>query len=98
MELQSKLIYPNPFEPSGIEFTLSVGGSVTLEILDEQGKAIAPLVVQKPYGAGTHRVQFDTREAAGARFYRLSIEIQGKIMHDVKAIQIRETEDRDHQG
>lgn len=71
--------YPNPFNPSTtIEFSLPKSSSVTLKVFNLLGQSVASLANHSPYSAGTHKLVWDGRDAAGAGvasgvyFYRLT--------------------------
>lgn len=65
--------YPNPFNPStSIHFLLPKAESITLRVYDSMGRAVATILDQIPYTAGTHTVYFDaTGLASGVYMYRL---------------------------
>jgi hypothetical protein len=58
-------VYPNPFNPSTtIEFSLSAGSAVKLEILDVAGRRVTVLA-DRHYDAGRHSVTWDGHNEAG---------------------------------
>ena len=92
-QFRSRLTYPNPFSPSGIDFELPDGAHVTLRILDALGREIALLIEGVFYSAGTHHVDFEpafwSRASGDAQkmfYYRLSIEMDGRSYVDTKQI------------
>ena len=69
--------YPNPFNPdTHIDFTLTEGGWVQLEVLDLLGRRVQ-LLAEGDFPAGEHSVMWDGRNndgeavATGVYFYRL---------------------------
>ncbi len=96
-EVSSRLKYPNPFNPSGLEFELPGEARVTLQIYDEEGRELTVLLEDALLAAGKHTIEFydargdvrwDGKSSEGHRtyFYRLSIEIGGKRHIDTKRI------------
>ncbi len=74
MELKSKLIYPNPFKPSGVEFYLSEDAGVTLKIFDMDGKEVETILDNTPMKPGKHAVMLKVQEYRdGVYMYRLSV-------------------------
>lgn len=66
--------FPNPFNPeTTITYSLTVPGSVRLEVLDLLGRTVATLV-NETRDAGTHSVRWDASQSAGGiYFYRLAV-------------------------
>jgi hypothetical protein len=98
-EFASRLTYPNPFNPSGIDFDLPGDALVTLQILDDAGREIATLIDKRSYTLGTHHIDFFNGHGAvkgneipasvhNICFYRLSIQIDGKLYVDTKKIML----------
>ncbi|HEY6192320.1 MAG TPA: T9SS type A sorting domain-containing protein [Bacteroidota bacterium] len=92
-ELASRLTYPDPFNPSGIDFDLPDKALVTLTILDTAGQEVTTLIDNVVYDAGTHHVEVGSSQwaqnpgnAQGIYFYRLSAEYGGKSYIDTKKI------------
>jgi hypothetical protein len=92
-QLASRLSYPNPFTPSGIEFDLPDKALVTLKILDTAGREIRTLIDSVTYDPGTHHVDFGMvpwEELGGnpgeVYFYRLSAEYGGTSHVDTRKI------------
>ena len=74
-EFTSRLKYPNPLQPSGIEFELQESANVTLTILDESGNEIKELLRNRSYPAGRHEVYVDPAlYRNGMYFYRFEIQ------------------------
>jgi hypothetical protein len=72
MELKSKLIYPNPFKPVGIEFELPEAAIISLTIIDEKGKDVGMVIDNKQYKAGRHQYLIDLSDNVGKKYvYRL---------------------------
>lgn len=73
----SRLRYPNPFQPAGIEFDLPSVAMVSLVIFDDSGREVKTLINNEQFVAGSHQCVFDAREFGdGTYFYRLSAEVQ----------------------
>jgi len=73
--------YPNPFNPATtITYSLPVAGRVDLKIHDVSGRLIRVLREGVHESAGSHKIQWDGRDAlgrevaSGTYFYRLSID------------------------
>ena len=74
MQLKSKLIYPNPFTPVGIEFELSEEAIVSLTIMDEAGRNVQVPISNSRFGAGQHRCSVDLGPREGKHYiYRLVV-------------------------
>lgn len=75
----SRLRYPNPFQPAGIEFILPSDALVSLVIFDDSGREVKTLINNEQYKAGAHQLSFDAGDfGTGKYFYRLSAEIRGE--------------------
>lgn len=86
-EFTSRLSYPNPFGPTGVEFDLPEDGYVTLTVFDGEGNELATLINNEWRTAGTHVVDFTQRGYNhGAYFYRLRVTIGAKDFIDTKRI------------
>jgi hypothetical protein len=96
-EIFSRLTYPNPFNPSGLDFDLPDDARVTLQIFDHAGMEITTLVDSHFFPRGTHHIDFYTASGEvrwkpvvsteqGVFFYRLSVEINGARHTDTKKI------------
>ncbi len=96
-QFASRLTYPNPFTPTGIDFDLPQEALVTLEILDESGHALTELMSRRRFGAGTHHIDFSNGSGVlmingtpanphSVYFSRLSVEMDGKLRVDTKKI------------
>jgi len=85
--ISSRLYYPNPFQPTGIEFTLEEKARVTLKILDDDGKGIEILIDNQFYSEGNYVVPLDTvKYKTGEYWYRITVIIGEKISSDTKQI------------
>jgi hypothetical protein len=72
MAYQLSQNYPNPFNPSTIiEYSLPIGGQVSLKIYNILGQQVESLV-NMDQNAGSYTVQFNaSRLATGVYFYEL---------------------------
>lgn len=87
MELKSKLIYPNPFKPVGIEFELPDDAIVSLTIIDETGKDVGVIINNKQYKAGRHEFFADLSNNVGKQYiYRLVAKSKGREHAETKRI------------
>ena len=87
MELKSKLIYPNPFTPVGIEFVLSEDAAVSLSIIDETGKDVGTVINCKQFKAGHHKCVIDLSQNLGKKYvYRLVAKCQTGEFVETKRI------------
>ena len=72
-EFSSRVFYPNPFIPAGIEFELPEDADVSLVIFDDSGNEVKKLMEKQRFTAGTHQLSVDLPDAGGGKyFYRLS--------------------------
>lgn len=86
-EFVSRLTYPDPFSPSGIEFNLPTEARITLKLLNDTGDELVTLADQQSFGAGMHRIDLGQHGyIKGVFFYRLTIDRDGKTIVDTKRI------------
>lgn len=72
--ITSRLTYPDPFKPTGIEFELGHGGAVTLSILNVSSTQIDILLDRVELAAGHHEVSIAPyRLAPGTYVYTLTL-------------------------
>ena len=78
--------YPNPFNPSTkIEFTISSGGFVSLDIFNVVGEKVSTLISEeKPQGE--YQIVFDSKNnlSSGVYYYRLSVNARNQNFTDVR--------------
>ncbi len=73
-DLSSRLYYPNPFQPTGIEFILGENAQVTVKILDVVGKEIETLIDHLLFTPGKHIVPFDqAKYGEGEYWYQITV-------------------------
>ena len=85
--LTSKLLYPNPFQPTGIEFELPEEACVTVEILDNSGLSVETLMEHKHCSTGKISIAKDLVNYLNDKHcYKISAEIGGKIFIETKLI------------
>ncbi len=85
--ITSRLLYPNPFHPTGVEFELQVDAVVTVKILDAGGKDVEVLIQRQEFPPGKHVVPFDTRKYGSGQFwYNVSAEAEGKTLTETREI------------
>jgi len=85
--ISSRLFYPNPFQPTGIEFTLEESAVVTVKILDGSGKEIETLIDHQLYSRGDHVVQYDPEKfKTGECWYQITVSIGDRNFIDTKQI------------
>lgn len=86
-DIQSRLLYPNPFAPVGIEFALPESGFVTVKILDQTGYVVNTVIEHKQYERGKHLIPIDIATLAkGNYLYQLLVEINGERIIETKKI------------
>jgi len=86
-ELTSRVSYPDPFKPSGIEFKLPASAEVTLALFDPSGQEVATLLQNQTLDSGTHSVDFSKIKLTESfYFYRLSVMIGEETFVDTKKI------------
>jgi len=86
--ISSRLIYPNPFQPTGIEFKLPEDAVVTVKILDETGLVVETLMDSHNCIAGKQIIPIDHAKYSNGKFlYQVSVEMDGRNFVDTKLIQ-----------
>lgn len=86
-EINSRIIYPSPFEPKGIEFELSAEGFITLKILDDNGNEVETLIENKLYNVGKQLIPIEYNKYSGGKYwYKISVNIGGKEFYETKQI------------
>ena len=86
-DVRSRLHFPNPFAPTGIEFELSEPGLVTLAILDETGQHVRTIVENKRFDQGKHQVLAELKEFTGRNHvYQMVVEMKGERVIETKNI------------
>ena len=89
VEFSSRLSYPDPFKPSGVEFELPASAEVTLTIFDHSGREVATLLQEVLLNPGTHTIDFsDVKLTGDIYFYRLSVLMEGRNFVDTKQIML----------
>jgi hypothetical protein len=85
--ISSRLIYPNPFQPTGIEFELLEAAIVTVKILDETGQVIETLVDHNNCIAGKQMIPINHAKYSNGKFlYQISVETGGRNFVDTRQI------------
>jgi hypothetical protein len=85
--ISSRLIYPNPFQPTGIEFTLEEEAQITVKILDSSGQEIKTLIDSQAYFAGTHVIPLElVKNKTGEYWYQITINIGEKRIIETRQI------------
>lgn len=88
-DFTSRVTYPDPFKPTGIEFDLPEDAHVTLTLFDHVGSELSKLITNQLYKAGTHTIDFTAKGyTKGIYFYRLLIQSGEKKFIDTKRIVI----------
>ena len=84
--MTSRLIYPHPFQPSGIEFEMSEEGIVSLELIDGSGAAMDTLIQEEKYSKGTYKIEFPKKVSSLPQtcYYRFTVQIGGKTLVETK--------------
>jgi hypothetical protein len=86
-EITSRLVYPNPFQPTGIEFELQADSIVTVKIINDTGKDVETLIDHQRRSAGKQVVSFDAAKYKTGQFwYSVSIEAGGKTFVESREI------------
>ena len=86
-EIFSRLLYPDPFRPTGIEVDMHAAGRITLRILHEDGSEPNTLIENEYYEKGKHVLPIERAEMACAgALYQLLVEIDGKTTVETKRI------------
>lgn len=86
-EIVSRLQYPNPFTPVGIEFELPEPGNVTVKILDGSGHEVKTLVENEQFESGKHLIATEISKFTDGNYvYQLLVEVKGKKIVETKKI------------
>ena len=71
-QFSTRLSYPDPFKPVGIEFELPEDANVTVKIFDESGLEVNTVIRDEPYKAGKHFLNVNLKSSqAGVLSYRI---------------------------
>ena len=71
--LSSRIIYPDLFQPAGIEFELPEASYVSVTILDSADTVVTVPVADRHLEAGTHEMRFAMPpKRLGSLFYRIT--------------------------
>jgi hypothetical protein len=85
--LHSRLVFPNPFRPVGVEFDLAEEALVSLDIVDASGVLVESVVRSSPLGPGHHVVGMPTQRAAGGAFaYRLTVQYSASRVVETRSL------------
>lgn len=85
--LSSRLYYPDPFQPTGIAFTLEEPAVVTVRIIDGSGKEAETLIEGRSYSAGGHLLIFDpAKYKDGEHWYQITAKTGDRNLTDTKKI------------
>jgi len=85
--ITSRLIYPNPFQPTGIEFELLEAAVVTVKILDETGQVVETLKDHNNCGTGKQMIPINHAKYSNGKYlYQISVELGGKSFVDTRQI------------
>jgi len=72
-KFQTRLSYPDPFKPVGIEFELPEDATVTIQIFDNNGTAKLSLLEQTNMKTGVHMLECKIQDFDdGKHFYRIN--------------------------
>ena len=86
-QFRSRLNYPDPFRPSGIEFVLPDDAIVTITIFDNKGQQVKTLITKKEYSAGHNTIPFDQEGfIKNDYFYRITATIRNKEYTETKRL------------
>ena len=84
-DIVTRLIYPDPFKPAGLEFILPAEAVVTVTVTNQEGELILTLLNDKKLPSGRHEVEVPSRIAMRQDNYiNLSIEMGGECIRVVK--------------
>jgi hypothetical protein len=83
----SRLIYPHPFQPSGIEFEMSEEGIVSLELIDGSGAKKDTLIQEEMYSRGTYKIELPKKVSLPQTcYYRFTVRIGGQTLVETKPL------------
>ncbi len=87
MELKTRLSYPDPFKPVGIEFELPEDATVTVKIFDEKGNEVNTVITDEPFEAGKHFLNVNLKSLQGGVLsYRVTAAGADATYSDTKRI------------
>ena len=76
--LTSRVVYPNPFIPAGIEFEIAEEANVSLTIFDAAGNVVKTILDGHAFPRGVHQLAVDLPDAGGGKYlYRLTAACAG---------------------
>ena len=85
----SRLMYPHPFQPSGIEFEMSEEGIVSLELIDGSGAAMDTLIQEEMYSKGTYKIELPKKvNLPQTCYYRFTVQIGGQMLVETKPLPV----------
>ncbi len=88
--LQARIVFPDPFDPKGLEFELPERCSVTIIMVDGNGTEIRRIADAVDFDSGTHNIGLDTMGlAAGTYFCRISADGSTQQYLDIKKLIVR---------
>lgn len=86
-DLQVHLLYPDPFQPAGLEFDLPTAAVVSVTLTDAAGNVIASQYDRIRLPAGRHALSFSHDPKGGmARYANLFVELPGETLRIVKPL------------
>lgn len=68
-EIITRLVYPDPFKPAGLEFVLPEPAEITITIIDACGQVLATLLKGAHLEKGTHTVTVPPKSPSGDAAY-----------------------------
>ncbi|TAK67374.1 MAG: T9SS type A sorting domain-containing protein [Bacteroidetes bacterium] len=72
-EFRTRLNYPDPFKPTGIEFDLPETALVTVKIFHNDGQEVKTIIENENYSAGQHKLSVNIESFYGGNYvYRIT--------------------------
>ena len=89
-EIKTKLLYPDPFQPAGVEFELPEAAVVTVTLVGSNGTILRTLTDSAQLSAGTHVVEFESHSAQrDACYLHLEVSIHGEVLQFTRPLSAR---------
>jgi len=86
-EYKTRIRYPDPFQPCGLELELTEPSVVSIRIADDKGNELATLVNEEAYPAGKHSIDLDVSQyGPGNYFYRMTLQYGENILVETRKL------------
>lgn len=84
-EYKTRLRYPDPFRPNGLDLVLPEDGIVSIQISDDGGNEVSTIVDGQQFNAGNHTIDLNLSACgSGNYFYRITYIRGGETVVETK--------------